>query len=224
MRRDPGERKLDHAAQRELGLAMLARAPRIRDRHQREAEPAHQPAQEDVLVLQAVHHVHHGAVEQHVVGAARLDAHVADRIEHAVIKLRGEPLGRRHAVIVAPRRDDLRAPLPGRDQFRDQLGRMLEIRIHHDHAAPARMAQARAQRGLMAEIARERHVADGGIARRRADRRERAVGRAVVDEDDLVGALQRHRLRDRGRDGRDVAGLVMGRQHDRDFGPRRPHE
>ncbi len=94
-----------------------------------------------------------------------------------------------------------RAAAPRRDQFRDQFRRMLEVRVHQDHGAAARMVQTRAQRRLMAEIARERHVADARIARRRADGRERAVGRAVIDEHDLVRAVQRHHLRDRGRDG-----------------------
>ncbi len=91
--------------------------------------------------------------------------------------------------IVAPRRHHLGAVAPGRDQLRDQFRRMLEIGIHHDHRAAARMAQARAQRLLMAEIAGEGEIADRGIGGGRgADRRQRAVARAVIDEHDLVAA------------------------------------
>ena len=191
VRRDAGERQLDHAAQRELAVAALPRAARIRHGDERKAEPAHQPAQEDVLVLQPVHNIDHGAIEQHVIGAARLDAHVADRVEHTIVKLRGEPLaGRLRASSSRSRRDDLGAASPRRNQLRDQFGRMLEVGIHHDHGASARVAHARAQRRLMAEVARERDVADRGVACGRADRRERAVGGAVIDEDDLIRSVR----------------------------------
>ena len=101
---------------------------------------------------------------------------------------------------------------------------MLEIRIHHDDTASARMAQAGAQRRLMTEVARKRHVANRRIACGRTDGRKRAVGRAVVDENDLVSALSGHRLCDRGRDGRNILGLVMGRQHDGDVRAPRGHD
>ena len=65
---------------------MLTDPTRIRNRDERKAEPAHQPAQENLLVLDAVHDIHHRAVEQHEVRAARLDAHIADRVEQAIIK------------------------------------------------------------------------------------------------------------------------------------------
>ena len=72
-----------------------------------------------------------------------------------------------------------------------QMPRVLEIAIHRDHGASARVAQPCAQRRLMAEVARERDKADGRIARgERADRRKRTVGRAVVDEDQLVVAAR----------------------------------
>jgi hypothetical protein len=78
---------------------------------------------------------------------------------------------------------------------------MFEIAVHHDDGVPARVAHPGAQRRLVPEVARERDIADRGIARGRTDRRERAVGRAVVDEHDLVGTGERHGLRDRCRDG-----------------------
>jgi hypothetical protein len=78
---------------------------------------------------------------------------------------------------------------------------MLEVAVHHDDGAAARVAHAGAQCRLMAKVAREGHVADCRIARRRTDRRERAVGRSIVDEHDFVGAGERYGSRDRCRDG-----------------------
>ena len=66
---------------------------------------------------------------------------------------------------------------------------MLEIGIHHDHRAPARMSQPRAQRFLVAEIAGEREIADlrDWRPQRRGWRRACRRG-AVIDEYDLVAA------------------------------------
>ena len=95
---------------------------------------------------------------------------------------------------------------------------MLEVGVHHDHRRPARGAQAGAHRRLVAEIAGERYVADHRVGSGGgAQRLERAVVRAVVDADDLGAADGRHQPPQFRNDRRDVAGLVVGRQHDREF-------
>ncbi len=100
---------------------------------------------------------------------------------------------------------------------------MLEVGVHHDDRAAGGVAQARAQRGLMAEIAGEGDVADMRVARGGAQRRERAVARAVVDEQDLVAAERGENAGERRAQRRDVAGLVMGRHHNRNFSLRNGH-
>ena len=51
------------------------------------------------------------------------------------------------------------------------------------------MIEAGAQRGFLAEVARQRERADASVAQvRRHDRRERGVGAAVVDEQDFPPA------------------------------------
>src|SRR2546422_912512 len=83
--------------------------------------PAHNPAQEQVLVLDAVDCVDHHPVEQHEVCAAGLDLDVAERIEHAIVKPRRRALEPRHPHFVAGalRRDDLEASAPLLHQIGD---------------------------------------------------------------------------------------------------------
>ncbi len=117
------------------------------------AEPAHGAAQEHILIGEIVDGVHHIAVEQHEVGAAGFDPHIADRIEDLCNRasrwtlFSGGSDASPSSRLVAT---TLRAVMPGCDQLRNEFGRMLEIRIHHDHGAAPRMTQARAQRFLMA--------------------------------------------------------------------------
>ena len=71
--------------------------------------------------------------------------------------------------------------------------------------APPRVAQPGAQRGLMAEIAGERDIAHGRIrGRGGAQRRQRAVARAVVDKDDLGASERRQHRLQRGHHRNDV--------------------
>ena len=166
VRDDAHDGEIDHAAKRELGFAVLASALRERELGERIAEPAHQAAQEDLARLEAVDGVDRDAVEQQEIGAAGLDAHVADGVEQPVEQSRAQRLEEREL----PRRGrslgdhDLRAAPPFRHHGRDQLRRMLEIAIHQDHRVAAGVAQARAQRRLVAEIAREGDEADAPIA------------------------------------------------------------
>ena len=121
--------------------------------------------------------------------------------------------------VEAPRDHDLRAALPFLHQLRRHLGRMLEIAVHRDHGAAARVAQARTQRRLMPEIAGEGDVADRRIAgRERTDGGERAIGRAVVDENDLVLAKRPRDLGKARRHAGDIAHLIVRRQDERQRG------
>ncbi len=77
---------------------------------------------------------------------------------------------------------------PVRDQLFDQRRRMLAVAVHEQHRAAAGMVEAGHQRGLLAEIARQRHHLEvervGGQAARD---RQRVVGAAVVDIDHFAG-------------------------------------
>ncbi len=96
---------------------------------------------------------------------------------------------------------------------------MLEIGVHHNRRRAPRMAQTGVERGLMAEIAREREIAHRDIVGRRgAQRGERAVAAAIVDENDLVAA-ERGQFGLEGRaHRRDIVRFVVRGQHDRKLG------
>ena len=65
---------------------------------------------------------------------------------------------------------------------------MLEIAVHKNDRFAAGATQTRSQRGLMTEIAGERDIADGRIARRQtSDLRQSAVGRAIIDKNNFMG-------------------------------------
>jgi hypothetical protein len=76
--------------------------------------------------------------------------------------------------------------LPTLDHLRDDLGRILEIGVDHDHRGAASVIDTGAQRHLVAEVAREVDDADAVVAGHDAlEELERAVGAAIVDVDDL---------------------------------------
>jgi len=83
-------------------------------------------------------------------------------------------------------KNDLGAASQFVDELRHQLGRMLEITIHHDDGVALRVMKPRAQCHLVAEIAHQRHIADAAVGCGEAlYLRERIVGRAIIDEYDL---------------------------------------
>ena len=65
---------------------------------------------------------------------------------------------------------------------------MLAVAVHEQQRAAAGMVQPRHQRGLLAEIARQRHHLDvERVGGKRARDRQRVVGAAVVDIDHFAG-------------------------------------
>ena len=130
--------------------------------------------------------------------------------------------------------DDVVAVIePVADQRLDQRRRMLAVAVHEQHGAEAGMVEAGEQRGLLAEIARQRdHLDVERVGRQRARDRQRVVAAAVVDIDDLgreppafLAAGRRSsamRACKRGKPG----GLVEDRDDDRQAGfaaPARSH-
>ena len=93
---------------------------------------------------------------------------------------------------------------------RDLLGRVLQIAVHLDEPAAARVEVEGLDRGLLAVVAGEADDADARVARTRlAQELGRAVARSVVDEEELEGrADPLHRADDARRERLDVALLV----------------
>ena len=224
---DAAHGEVDHASQRELRAARGPRALRVGYLGEREAEPAHEAAQKYVAVLEAVDRVDGGAIEQQKVGAAGLDRNVADEREHAIEQARSKPLagGDRAVDLHALGDHHLGAEPPLLDQQRHDFGRVLEVAVHEHDRFAACVVQPRAQCRLVAEVARERDVADGVMPRRECpDLGKRVVGRAVVDEHDFMAAELRRHLGERRRHRGDVLPLVVGGQHEGNLGPARVHE
>ena len=75
---------------------------------------------------------------------------------------------------------------PARDQRLDQIGRMLAVAVHEQHGAEPGVIETGEQRGLLAEIARQRdHLHVERIGDERMGDLAGGVGAAVVDVDDF---------------------------------------
>ena len=94
----------------------------------------------------------------------------------------------------APARRDVDA-VERLEQPRDVLRLVLQVAVHRHDAVAARPREAGVHRRVLAEVPLEPDDAHARISLvDRAQRRERAVGRAVVDEDRLpVAAVERRR-------------------------------
>ena len=82
--------------------------------------------------------------------------HLGDPVEAAVEPRRGRALEPRLALAdVAHRVDDVVALAPARGELEDDLGRILEVGVEHDHRVARREVDAGGERDLVAEVARE---------------------------------------------------------------------
>jgi hypothetical protein len=116
---------------------------------------------------------------------------------------------------------DVIAGLDGLDERGDVLGRILEIAVHgHDDRAP-RPGETGVHRGMLAGVPLQAHRADTRVVGvDPLERRERAVGRAVVDVEDLVRAPERlERRREALLELVERRDLVVQRHDDRELGP-----
>ena len=126
---------------------------------------------------------------------------------------------------VAARDDDVGVlQLTLGEQVEDQLGRMLQVAVHHDDPRCAGCPQTVDDRAPESSVPLTRGaVEQPDVQRRRAGSTLDGVRRrvvAVVDEEDLCSAA-RQRLLEAGQQHRHVAGLVAGRDDDRDRRVRR---
>jgi len=115
----PGE--ADHLPERVLRLARPARVPHVLDRHLPEPDPAHQAAQEPVVLAHAVQLVGHAAVDQAEVAGVPGDVDAGQPVEQAIEERRGGTLERGLPLaLLAARKDDLVAHLPEREHPWDE--------------------------------------------------------------------------------------------------------
>ena len=186
-----------------------------------EADPGIEPFREPRPLAERAQHLDALPVDEAEIAGALREARFAEALEEAVEEARGVALQAGLAGTVRSLAVDHHVAFaPALDEFLDHLGRMLEVGIHDDDGAPPRMVEARGDRDLLAEIARERDRADARIGRGlAADALQRIVAAAVVDEHDLpVGGDPVEDREDAPAQQIDVAALVMDGDDEADFG------
>ena len=149
-----------------------------------EADPGIESLAEPAALAQRVHRVDRLAIEQEKVGRAFRDFQVRDAFEKSVEQLRqiGSRPALAHAVLPQAE-DDLAAGAPSGEKLGNDLGGMLEIRVHQDDRVAASVPETGGDRRLLAEIPAQRHRADVRVDFREPPKlRQRAVLRSVVDE------------------------------------------
>ena len=102
----------------------------------------------------------------------------------------------------------------------DLIGRGLAVVVQADDDIAAALVEARHQRRMLAEIARQVDALDMRVGRdQAADRAQGVVGRAIVDKDDLIVILRQrfHFGRDLGHDLRERMLRPVARDHVGDF-------
>src|SRR4029453_11814453 len=87
--------------------------------------------------------------------------------------------------------DDVEPLPPAPRELEDDLGRILEVRVHHDDGIPRRKVETGRDRGLVPEVPRELEHLEARVSSRRLDHaREAVVSTAVVYENDLRLAIE----------------------------------
>src|SRR5664280_1726648 len=220
-RRQSVERETQHLAQRELRLPARARRPYVLDAHLSEADPCRHAADEPVSFAQAPERRYGARAHEAEVADVHRDFHVRPALEESVENVRRPELERALAFSLRPLRvDDLVPFVDLLQHLGEELGRVLQIRVHHGHDPAACGVDARGERHLVAEVAREPERPQArvlaGEGRHLLEGRVRA---AVVHVHDLPCAARG------GEDAREalvqlveVVGLVENGQRDRDLG------
>ncbi len=209
----------DEVADRSLALAGGPGTSLIFDAGLLEPEPGDQSAHVAIGLVASVEGVRDPAADQAEVAGVLRDLHVrrggdqlVDDLDHAVSPLRVAGPDGAHAV------HDVVALAPLLEEPRDDLGRVLEVRIQDHDRLPGCDLVAGGQGGLHAEVAAEPDVLPARVPSAEClDQRLGAVRAAVVDDDELevvrqTGQALAQLLLERA----DVVLLVTGGDDDRD--------
>ncbi len=153
----------------------------------------------ELLLADRAEHRRHDLAAVRVERAAEVgDLDAREAAEHAVDHPRGKRATPGVAAGDAAPAGDVVAALDGREQPGNVLGRVLQVAVHRHDDLAARAGKTRVHRGVLAEVALEADGAHACIGRVEAlELREGAVGRAVVDEDQLVRTVERVERGDR---------------------------
>ena len=150
------------------------RAARTATATRAKADPRVQALHEAVALGQAAQGIDDAAVEQAEVAGVGRDRHRRAGVDDAIEDARAELLQER---LVAARRahgvDHVGAVVPGAQHVGDQRGRVLQVGVHQQHDVAARAVEAGGERRFLAEVARQRDVANAAAVQATARRRAR---------------------------------------------------
>src|SRR5215203_5573213 len=203
----------------ERGVARASRAGGVRDVHldHRGAAGEDQRLRELLLPDGAEHRLD-GRAPIRVEGAAEVgDLDLREAAQHPVDHpARQRPAPRVVAGGAAPG-GDVVARLDRLDEPRNVLGLVLEVAVHRHQDLALCAGEARVHRRVLAEVALEADPVDARVGGMKSlDRGPRAVGRAVVDDEDLPRPSDAVQHRGRACDQLvDGGRLVVERDHER---------
>ena len=175
--------KLGHRVLRDPGPPPIAL---VRNAGLSETDPGPQATHEPIGLGQAVQVVHDPAAHRAEVAGVERDVDIGEPVEQPVEDEVGQPL--RDPVLAAAA--DAVRDVPSFFQLCEELGqklrRVLEIAVEHRDDIAVGVAQPRGDGGLVPEVARERHDANGLVLELQGlQDPEGAVSATVIDEDDL---------------------------------------
>ena len=156
--------------------------------HLAEAGPAHEPTHEPVALRHRSQRLDYATVHQPEVAGVERDARLGEAIEQPVERVRRRELEwrltvARHALAIR----DVVALAPPLHHLRNDIGRILQIRVDEHHRIASRVLEPRGHGNLVAEVARQAHDANMRIRLLELLENARgAIAASVVDVDDLV--------------------------------------
>ncbi len=120
-----------------------------------ETDPADESAEEPRVFVELLIDVENATVHQSKVAGIARQRHVGDLAHQPIKKIRRRPLENGLApAFLADAENHLIAFAPLCDERRDQVGRVLQVRVDHDGGFPAGMPQTGRRRHFVTEVAR----------------------------------------------------------------------
>ena len=176
---------------RESSGTSLVVDPRLAEANERPQAP-----DEPHPLGQGVQGVNNLPVHQAEIAAVEGNVQVADRVP--VDPIKGEiaqPVSRDVRLPGAPsatdRVDDVVPLPPAANEMREDLGRVLQVAVHHDHAPAPSVVEPRRDGGLVPEVAAQADHEQARVHSRKPIEQPRGrVDAAVVHEDQLIDQAQ----------------------------------
>ena len=183
---NPSKARLQELREAVLRFAGVTCRTRVFEARLPQPHPRAKAAYEAITLGHRLQQIDNPPIDQRKVAGVERDVQVRDTTKQPVERL---VRGALDEILLAPlpnRIDDVPALAPARDEIREDLGRILEIRVHDDDAGTGGEVQAAGDRDLMAEVARQRDAFQARIEFVKTTKHlAGTVYAPVVDEDDF---------------------------------------